>query len=102
MAGGGPAGVGAAVAAARNGARTLLIEQYGVLGGMATAGLVCHFERWTINDKRIIGGLPWELAMRIAEMNERFNWPGPWNAGFEGAGIPPFDPEHLKYVATRW
>jgi FAD-dependent oxidoreductase family protein len=38
--GGGPGGIGAAVAAARQGARTLLCEQYGFLGGMATAGLV--------------------------------------------------------------
>jgi ribulose 1,5-bisphosphate synthetase/thiazole synthase len=36
----GPAGIGAAVASARCGARTLLIEQYGFLGGMATAGMV--------------------------------------------------------------
>ena len=38
--GGGPGGIGAAVAAARQGASTLLCEQYGFLGGMATAGLV--------------------------------------------------------------
>jgi len=38
--GGGPAGIGAAVAAARAGASTILIERYGHLGGMATGGLV--------------------------------------------------------------
>ena len=38
--GGGPGGIGAAVAAARNGADTVLIERYGHLGGMATGGLV--------------------------------------------------------------
>jgi hypothetical protein len=38
--GGGPGGHSAAVAAARNGARTVLIERYGHLGGMATGGLV--------------------------------------------------------------
>jgi 2-polyprenyl-6-methoxyphenol hydroxylase-like FAD-dependent oxidoreductase len=38
--GGGPAGIGAAVAAARSGASTILIERYGHLGGMATGGLV--------------------------------------------------------------
>lgn len=38
--GGGPAGIGAAVAAARAGADTVLIERYGHLGGMATGGLV--------------------------------------------------------------
>jgi len=38
--GGGPAGIGAAVAAARAGADTVLVERYGHLGGMATGGLV--------------------------------------------------------------
>lgn len=38
--GGGPGGIGAAIAAARNGAETVLIERYGYLGGMATGGLV--------------------------------------------------------------
>jgi hypothetical protein len=41
--GGGPGGLGAAVAAARLGARTLLCEQYGFLGGMASAGLISPF-----------------------------------------------------------
>ena len=41
--GGGPAGLCAAIAAARNGADTLLIEQNGYCGGMATAGLVAPF-----------------------------------------------------------
>ena len=41
--GGGPAGVGAALAAAREGAHTLLIEQYGMLGGVWTAGLLNPF-----------------------------------------------------------
>src|SRR6266699_409488 len=34
--GGGPAGIAAAVAAARAGRRALLIERYGLLGGMGT------------------------------------------------------------------
>ena len=38
--GGGPGGIGAAVAAARHGAKTVLIERYGYLGGMGTGGLV--------------------------------------------------------------
>jgi hypothetical protein len=38
--GGGPGGIGAAVAAARSGADTVLIERYGYLGGMSTGGLV--------------------------------------------------------------
>jgi NADPH-dependent 2,4-dienoyl-CoA reductase/sulfur reductase-like enzyme len=38
--GGGPGGIAAAVSAARGGARTVLIERYGHLGGMSTGGLV--------------------------------------------------------------
>jgi hypothetical protein len=41
--GGGPAGLAAAVSAARHGARTLLLERYGFLGGMGTAGGVTNF-----------------------------------------------------------
>ena len=40
--GGGPAGVGAAIAAARNGAKTRLIEFHGCLGGIWTAGLLSN------------------------------------------------------------
>lgn len=43
VAGGGPGGIGAAVAAAREGADVLLVEHYGFLGGMATAGEVNPF-----------------------------------------------------------
>ena len=41
--GGGPAGVGAGLAAAREGVKVLLIEQYGMLGGVWTAGLLNPF-----------------------------------------------------------
>ena len=40
VAGGGPAGIAAAVSAARTGAKTALIERYGILGGMLTSGHV--------------------------------------------------------------
>ena len=41
--GGGPAGMAAAVAAARSGRSTLLVERYGFLGGMGTAAGVTNF-----------------------------------------------------------
>ena len=40
VAGGGPAGVSAAVSAARQGVRVALVERYGILGGMLTSGHV--------------------------------------------------------------
>lgn len=46
--GGGPAGVGAAVSAARNGVKVILIEQAGDIGGVSTTGLMSH---WTGNTK---------------------------------------------------
>lgn len=41
--GGGPAGIGAAIVAARQGARVMVIEAQGCLGGIATAGMMSHW-----------------------------------------------------------
>lgn len=42
--GGGPAGIGAAVAAAKNGASVAIVEQFGSLGGLATLGQITNLE----------------------------------------------------------
>ena len=65
--GGGPAGVCAAIAAARNGAKTLLVEQNGFCGGMATAGLVGPFMTCydAPGEKMIIRGLFEEIVDRM-------------------------------------
>ena len=55
--GGGPGGVPSAVAAARNGARVLLVERYGFLGGMATTALVHPYMKYNAGDTIIIRGL---------------------------------------------
>ena len=55
--GGGPAGFIAAIAAAREGAKTAIIEQYGFLGGMATAGLVAPISVFSYNNALVIGGI---------------------------------------------
>ncbi|HCA28150.1 MAG TPA: FAD-dependent oxidoreductase, partial [Ruminococcaceae bacterium] len=60
VAGGGPAGVGAALAAARAGVKTLLVEQYGFLGGMWTAGMVIPI--WDWENK---GGIMQEIIDRL-------------------------------------
>jgi len=63
--GGGPAGWIAAVAAARNGAKTAMIEQFGFPGGMATAGLVLPISVFTYHQKLVCGGIPWEFVKRM-------------------------------------
>jgi hypothetical protein len=55
--GGGPGGVPAAVSAARNGARVLLVERYGFLGGMATTALVLPYMKYSAGGQYIIRGL---------------------------------------------
>ncbi len=59
--GSGPAGISAAVNAGRNGAKTLLIESQGRLGGIATAGYMSH---WTgaVGNKTY-----WEILKRSNE-----------------------------------
>ena len=66
--GGGPAGFIAAVAAAREGARVALVEQYGFLGGMATMGFVAPLSVFTYNGAQVIGGIPWEFVRRLEAM----------------------------------
>ncbi len=64
--GGGPAGVAAAVAAARNGAKTCLVERYGHLGGMATGGLVILIPFLSDGTQRqVLGGLLQEIVDRL-------------------------------------
>ena len=65
--GGGPAGVCAAIAAARNGAKVLVVEQSGMLGGMATQGLVGPFMTCydKAGEKMIIRGLFEEIVDRL-------------------------------------
>ncbi|PIF76227.1 FAD dependent oxidoreductase [Variovorax sp. 54] len=71
--GGGPAGIAAAVSAARHGARTLLVERYGFLGGMGTAGGVTNFAG--LYGKRrgemtqLVRGVVDDLIDRIAGFN---------------------------------
>ncbi|WP_248926874.1 FAD-dependent oxidoreductase [Paenibacillus hamazuiensis] len=63
--GGGASGVAAAIAAARNGADTLLIEQRGYLGGMGTAALVPAFCPYTDGEKPVIRGIGLELLEKM-------------------------------------
>ncbi len=62
--GGGPSGVVAAVAAARNGASVMLIERWPRVGGMGTTALVNGWHR-SDREKMVIYGLVEEIAQRL-------------------------------------
>jgi hypothetical protein len=70
--GGGPAGIAAAVAAARCGRSTLLIERYGFLGGMGTAAGVTNFCGLHANVhgdiRQVVHGVADDLLERIAHL----------------------------------
>jgi hypothetical protein len=108
--GGGPSGIAAAVASARNGARTLLVERYGFLGGMATAGLVGPFMTcYDIEGREpIIKGIFKELVDRLVAMGAAVDPAGV--KGFSAFGgyhsyghehVTPFDAEALKYASQE-
>lgn len=85
--GGGISGVCAAVSAARNGVRVLLIEKSVQLGGLATAGLINWFE--PICDgkgKKLMYGMPEEL-LRLAVRYGYDSLPEGWKSQFDPADI---------------
>jgi len=89
--GGGPSGFIAAIAAARNGANTLLIEQYGFLGGMATTALVGPISKFNFRGERIVSGIPEEFINEMAARGGAIiDLP---------SGNVPYDPEEYKYVS---
>jgi len=88
--GGGPSGCTAAAAAAREGARTLLVEATGMLGGMGTAGLVPAWCPFSDGEKMIYRG----LAQRVFEATKaRMPHVAP-----DALNWVPIDPEALKVV----
>jgi hypothetical protein len=103
VAGGGPAGLAAAVCAARHGARTLLIERYGFLGGMGTAGGVTNFAG--LYGKR--GGEIVQLVRGVVdELLERIEHLGGLNAPQDGLQgrirVRSYDIPAYKCAADQW
>lgn len=114
--GGGPAGTTAAIAAARMGARVILIERYNHLGGLSTGGLVIWIDRMSDWDgKLVIRGLAEELLDRLPRDAIKGPDPKLWGSRDEGhfaewaprfsahhrtvTWAPMIDPEWLKLAA---
>ena len=107
--GAGPAGIGAAICAARNGAKTLVIENSGCVGGQATNGLVGPFMTAydAKSEKQIIKGIFEEIVGRLieiggaihpSEVRSKSSHAGFYKIGHDHVG--PFDHEALKMVAS--
>lgn len=90
IAGGGTAGAVAAIAAARSGARVLLVEQFGSLGGSATEGLVTPLMHTHIEGNPMCSSISDEINRRTIELGYSF-CDSTNNAGH-------FDPLMLKFV----
>lgn len=89
--GGGPAGVAAAVSAARGRAKVLLVEQTGCLGGMGTAGQVPAFAPYSRSGKPLIRGIGLEIL-------ERLRAAGGVGRDYSDYGWIPINAEVLKRV----
>ncbi len=101
VAGGGTAGIVAAVAAARNGARVLLVERGGFLGGVIGTQLLEHSAGWfDARGERIVGGLPEELVERLQAAGAS---PGHFSddTGYTRFRVP-VNHEEFKSVVTAW
>lgn len=96
--GGGPAGIGAAIAAARMGAKVLLVERHGFVGGNMNIGLALH----TFHDafgRQVIRGIPHELISRVRELG---GTTGPVRVyGAHMASTAPIDAEVMRHAALE-
>ena len=94
--GGGPAGAVAAIASARHGARTLLVERNGYLGGTLTGCGVGPQMTFHAGDTQVVRGIPDEIVSRLQALGMS---PGHME-DFVGyaSSITPFDAEGMKIV----
>lgn len=73
--GGGPAGIGAALCAAREGVSTMIVEMGGCLGGIATAGMMSHWGG--TSSSKVLN----EIFVRSYEMDSGYSWKEANNCG---------------------
>jgi hypothetical protein len=108
--GGGSAGVAAAIAAGREGARVLLVERYGSLGGTSTDALVGPFMTSYDSEgqRPVVGGIFTELVDRMVAIGGAIS-PDGIGAGTEFASfielghsnVTPFNADALRLVAAE-
>lgn len=92
--GSGSAGSSAAITAARLGARTLLLDRLGFMGGTSTAVLDTFYAFYTpgAEPRRVVGGIGWEIVERLTAEGVAFERPNTYGAG---TGVT-YDQEALK------
>lgn len=97
--GSGSAGCNAAIAAARNGAKTLLVERFGFLGGTSTQVLDTFYGFYTPGSTayKVVGGIPDDVVGSLKAMNAAFERPNSFGAG---TGVT-YDPYLLRIVWER-
>ncbi|WP_309118237.1 FAD-dependent oxidoreductase [Paenibacillus sp.] len=98
--GGGPAGITAALGAARNGAKTIVVERYGFLGGMSTAAMVYPWMTFhSASGEQVIKGIAQEIVDRLMALHAS---PGHLRdtIGFVHT-LTPYHPEVYKALAGR-
>lgn len=102
VAGGGPAGCAAAICAARLGAKVLLVEAMGCLGGMGTSGLVAAFNPMADGDTMVVGGFMREVVETMYERGflPSYVTPDFWRRMFHR--WTPFNAEGLKLLLDEW
>lgn len=102
VAGGGPAGTAAAVCAARLGAKVLLVEATGCLGGMGTSGLVIAFDPMADGRRMLVGGFMREVVETM--YSRKFLKPGidpnSWRKNYHN--WTPFQVEGYKLVLDEF
>lgn len=108
--GGGPSGISAAIAAARTGAKTRLVERYGFLGGNLTAGLVgpCMTSFSLDGKQQLIRGIFEEFVQGMIAIGGALHPSGiPASSSYCGFieyghdKVTPFQPEAAKIIAQR-
>jgi glycine/D-amino acid oxidase-like deaminating enzyme len=97
--GSGSAGSTAAIAAARGGAKTLLLERYGFLGGTSTLVLDTFYGFYTPGTRslKVVGGIPDDVVGELKRLDACFERPNTYGAG---TGVT-YHPELLKVVWER-